>query len=297
MNRRYLLGVSLVLSMPTDFFAAEFLKRALGGEQAGGATAQASYFDSKGHLELHAGPGNVEITGWDKPEIHIEMTKRGADLEKIEAEVEIKDKATKAKIKTKYDDQKVDAAIDYKISVPLFTAISVKTKSGNITIKNVINLTKAETVSGAIVASDLGKGIEAKTESGDINVAFASRCYGKVDAESKSGAVTASNTAGPVKIETKSGSVKLQSRVLSTKDTVDVETKSGNIIFIAPAKAQFTVKAKTKSGAIKGDLPWERSKKDEAKPPVGDEAKAKLGKGYAEIKLESSSGNIEVRQQ
>ena len=299
MTIRYLFCVSLLMGTSGQIVSGDFLKRAFGNE----VTEHKTYtydFDVKGQVQVEAAAGTVEITGWSKPQINIEATKRGQskkELAKLKADIEVKDKEAKAKIKTVFKESHVNAVIDYTISVPHQCKVSVDTGSGNITIKNIHNNIDTHTGSGKTLISDARNKVQAKSGSGNITIMYANKGYGDTEVKTGSGNIVVSNAGGSVDAYTASGLLQVDHRALSAKDDITLKTASGNIALTLPTNVNAQIKASTTSGTIApGNFPWER-KKELVKRWAGEEATLTLGKGHAQVKLSSASGSIAVQQQ
>jgi hypothetical protein len=144
----------------------------------------------------------------------------------------------------------------------------------------------ASTVSGDVHATDLRGAVRASSVSGDVDV----------------------SADGPVKATSVSGDVAATVRRLGGEGGVKLSTVSGDVTLRLPAGADADLSARTLSGRIESDFPVRLGSMDEGRNDdrdggfvrvnvrIGHEARARLGRGGPEIKINTVSGDITLRQ-
>ncbi len=254
-------------------------------------------FDVRGELEIKNGAGSISIQGSDQNKLTVAWTKNGKtkeDLAALEPVIEIRDKETEAYVKVRMLQPVENASIDFNITVPRYAEVKVEAGSGNVIIRSIKSQMKLVSGAGSVAITDARKEIEVRTGSGNVDVSYGADGFGKTDIKTGSGNVSVANSGSSVDIKTGSGLVEVKQRVLPAKEDIDIKTSTGNIILSLPRDVNATVQAGTKTGNIGNGANWERKKK-KVNIPTGDEAKLVLGKGFADIKLATTTGSIAVQ--
>ncbi|MFC5832792.1 DUF4097 family beta strand repeat-containing protein [Nonomuraea insulae] len=127
--------------------------------------------------------------------------------------------------------------VSYQVEVPRGLRVKVGSDSGNLTLKNLSGELEATTDSGAIQASELtGKQVVTKTDSGDMNLAFAGQ-PDQVTTTTDSGKTVIQVPQGPYNIVTKTDSgnqdIKAAS-VPSAQRTIKLSSDSGDMEVMTP---------------------------------------------------------------
>lgn len=158
--------------------------------------------------------------------------------------------------------------IDYEISVPKTTNVSVNSGAGNIRVESIGGFVHANTGSGDIAVNSVGpdsrlvtgsgnldlQGVHGmllvKTGSGNVNVRDSDVSNSQLRVGS--GTITATNLKGGVRASTGNGAM-----TMAGTPTSDWEMRTGNgaITFQANGSAKFELDAETGSGTIDSSLP------------------------------------------
>jgi len=221
--------------------------------------------------------GNVQIEGWKKDVVEVEIKKRAAkkeDLQKVDVTLSSNapdgGRADRINIAASMEGSgwlsgswdNVVPCVDYKIHVPkkmlrtitinvasanvqvdsleLDDALSVKTASGQVSITDVEAAVDVNTSSGQVLIDDVDGTVDVDTSSGFISVKDVDK---KVRVGSSSGAVQLKKIDGDASASTSSGSVNMH----DVKGDVAASTSSGSINLSDVAGA---VTASASSGAI-----------------------------------------------
>ncbi len=150
--------------------------------------------------------------------------------------------------------------------------LGISSVSGNIDLTGTADRAHLETVSGDIRARGIGGQIKFESVSGDID--FDGADYRELNAGSVS------------------GGIKLRGKP-DKSARVDVETMSGDVHLYMPGDASMHLHASSFSGSIRSDF---GSVKEPDHGP-GSSLDATSGAGDGQVKLESFSGDIEIRKQ
>jgi len=236
-----------------------------------------------GSLDLSQVSGDVRITTGRTNEIRVEAVKRVRFRDPDEAKrmlselrVDVNQMGSRLEVRTTYPrtaNRNFSASVDYTITVPPTTAVSLKTISGDVSVNGVRGEVRAETVSGNVEVIATPNLVLAKAVSGDVHArdigAPVSLTLGTV-----SGTVTASALkvraldAGTVSGNLQLSSVQVE-RLTAKTVSGDIEfdgslasggryefnAHSGGIRLTLANPTGFELDASTFSGSIRSDFP------------------------------------------
>lgn len=181
--------------------------------------------------------GSIKVSGWDQPRVRIHAVKRvksrdtGAAQQAMKAlRIEVRQTDRSLRVDTVYPKKNdlglfdalfgggsnVNSSVQYEISVPRSTNLSV------------------DTVNGAIRIRDVSGELDLDTTNGKINVA---NC---------SGSVEASTTNGGIDVELVS---------VSRGRDMEFSTTNGRISLTVPSTLAADINAATTNGSVRSDLP------------------------------------------
>jgi hypothetical protein len=217
--------------------------------------------------------GHVRVSTWDQPrvKVHAEKsvrTRNAADAKEAMAALRIDVTAQPGSLKVetrqpkKGDDwgilqllsgSHVESNVDYDIVVP-----------------RLMRSVAAETVNGAIEATDLSGAIRLETTNGRID---ATRCSGRVDAS------------------TTNGGIRAQLMAVDASSHMTFETTNGAIAVELPRSFSAHIDAETTNGAVQTDFPVtvQGTQKNELHGMIGNG-------GGAELKLSTTNGGIQIKR-
>lgn len=218
-------------------------------------------FDLEGTLVVENQTGSIYIKTWSLPKIALQAHKsaREKDLDHITITTGIEDQTLS--IKTAYDEKKIKGDVDYYLMIPASLHVKLATKSGSVKVKNI-------------------KGcIEAKVESGAIEVAHAQN------------SLFLKNNYGPITVSMK-----------ELNPTCHLLIEASSLIHLTlPKDANADIYAKAPVGTITSEhyltlKPLTTKLNHQAWTSFKKEVHATLGKGGAEISLRSSNGSIKITE-
>lgn len=197
-------------------------------------------------LDLDTG-GNVEIAGWDKPEIAVTVAIGGDDADRVNVDFE----PSSSGLRVHSDCEKhrhADIDLHFTIKVPDMCDVSIDSKGGEIAIQGVEGELSGKTMGGALELARVKGGIRLETMGGAVKVED-SEADGTVS--TMGGEVTIRNVKGNLKGSTMGGSVtydNVTGRSASSGDEdVHISTMGGDIKI---GKAEGKVNAKTMGGDV-----------------------------------------------
>ena len=286
---------------------------ALGAAQAGTPINETRAVSSTARIDVSNVKGSVTVSGWDKAEVAISGT-LGDGAKKLSVEgggdrlsikVEAPDK--QGWFSWGADTRMGDSLLDIK--VPKGAEMKIEVVSADVSLSGVAGRTlNVDSVSGKLHLDSGAKEVELDSVSGDIDVTgVADRAH----VETVSGNIRARGLGGQVKFETVSGDIDAENggyreinagtvsgdvNLRGKPDAgarVDVETMSGDVHLYLPADVSARLNASSFSGRIRSDF----GSVTEPEHGPGSSLEATAGSGGGQVKLETFSGDIDIRKQ
>ncbi len=292
-------------------FAAAFLI-ALGGR----ALAEEYNFDYQKivdvsepvKLKLYLIKGNVTITGGSDNRVVIEAVKRvrGSNFDEAEEvadhiEIKVKSGKDEVDIETNYlrmvnrgrsfwskvfgtGGTDSYGAVDFNITVPTRTSVSVMCLNGDIEVSSVQGKVVLENLSGSTRGEYIFGPISLIQPTGDVDLNW---IEGDIKLKSTSSKISIIQVRGAIDLATAAGTVNVQTELDSPKEYF-VETTSGSITFGIPVSSSGRLKVETDGGEIRTEVPV-TIESISRKRLLG-----KIGEGGPKISLSSGTGNVDV---
>lgn len=246
--------------------------------------------------------GKIVIEGWDKNEVYL-TGELGNSVKELETSV------SKSSVQISVDNQNwrnIDNT-ELRLRVPNGASISVTAVSADIDVAGLDNekLT-VSSVSGDVTVAASSQRVTIESVSGDVNFSGETT---RISAESVSGDLDLSGISGEIEATTVSGEMVLQAGLIDTAklETVSgdirtagelsgngrlsAESMSGDITIMLPAEQSGLFKAESFSGRIETDF----GAVEEARHGPGRHLKFVAGSSAAEVRAESFSGNIRLK--
>jgi len=198
-------------------------------------------------LDLDTG-GDVEITGWDKPEIAVRVDIGGDDADRVD--VEFDDGASFLNVHSDCSKKRhVDVDVRFIIKVPKRCDVRIESMGGEVAIEGVEGNLSGKTMGGALELARVKGEIDLETMGGRVRVED-SEAEGKV--HTMGGEVVIRNVKGNLRGSTMGGAVtydNVTGRSASSKDEEEmhISTMGGDINV---ANTDKKVSAKTMGGDI-----------------------------------------------
>jgi hypothetical protein len=250
-------------------------------------------------LDFSTYDGSIEVRGWDKQEVVIEIEKRGADKAATDG---IQVDATQNGNTITVTIQKPRTSVQIHglginltpsahivASVPRSSNLTARSGDGSITLRSLSGKVDLETKDGSVrveeVAGDL------KIRSGDGSV-IARDIDGRADIRTDDGSVNLDGRLKAVQLETRDGGATLTARPGSAMDADwEVRTGDGSVVVELPNGFNADLDAHTGDGAINlhGAAGVETAGRDK------HTATGKIGAGGKSLRLQTGDGSITVR--
>lgn len=248
--------------------------------------------------------GSVVVRPWDRPEVLVEIEKRGSDKEAVDG-IQIVaegggDRISVEARKPATEKEFIGIGIHHSTSarlvasVPRGSALTVTTRDGSITVERVDGRLELRTDDGSVRVSEAAGDLLIVTRDGSIVL---ERVAGRIDARTGDGGIRVTGAPPALQLETRDGSVVVRAE----PDTVmqedwSVRTGDGSVVVELPAGFGAEIDAETQDGSVRSELdltgaPAAEGDRREARRHL----RGRLGAGGRVLKLRTNDGSIRLR--
>jgi DUF4097 and DUF4098 domain-containing protein YvlB len=251
-------------------------------------------------LTLTTFDGSIEVRGWDRNEVLVEVEKSGSDqavvdrigLRAAQAGNTITIEAIRPSPITTTGLRRGPGA-SLVVSVPKQTALSARSGDGSITIRSIAGKVDLETEDGSVHLEDVTGALTARTVDGSIHVRGID---GSVQARTGDGSIGIDGTLSGLIAETNDGSIQISARRGSRADADwEITTGDGSISMDVPEGLSADVEARTGDGPIRVrnlGVPAGKPEGDEDRD--GNYRRFQIGGGGKLVRLKTSDGSITI---
>ena len=260
-------------------------------------------FKVTGTPELHLTTfdGGIEIQAWDKPDVAIDVEKRGATKEAVDSlEVKASQQGNRIELEVKRPRSETFSGFGFHqsasarliVSVPRDVNITARTGDGSIKVERVSGRFELRTGDGGINAVDVGGELVLDTGDGSVTVEGA---RGRLEVDTGDGGVNVAGRLTAVKLHTGDGSIVYRAESGSEmSDNWEITTGDGGVTLYLPQNFGAEIDAHTGDGSIRNDLDIlggpERERGENRRTLRG-----RLGGGGREIRVRTGDGTIRFR--
>lgn len=256
----------------------------------------------EGIPELHLATfdGAIEVQSWERPEVVVEIEKRGPTREAVESlTVESTRDGNRIDVQAKRPRTEtfhsfgfnVSTSAKLIVSVPRRADIVARTGDGSIRVERVNGRLELRTGDGAIRASDVNGELLFNTGDGSIVVDGAE---GRLALETGDGGVNVTGQLSSVKMHTGDGSIVYRAEPgAAMTDDWEISTGDGSVSLYLPKTFAANLDAHTGDGAIRNDLEIIREGSDESNRRT---IRGRLGEGGRRLRVRTGDGSIFLRE-
>jgi hypothetical protein len=187
-------------------------------------------------LSLYTFDGAVEVRGWDRPEVVVEIEKRAEDKEAVDKITVLAEQTgKKIQIDVRHSGSRTFVGIGsftspsarLIVNAPHKINLEVRTADGNIVVERLEGKLELRTADGRIRATESGGDLLAESGDGSLTL---EDVMGRVEARTEDGGITVSGVPGAVRARSGDGSIALRIRrgAVMTEDWM-VATSDGSI--------------------------------------------------------------------
>lgn len=255
--------------------------------------------DGTADVRLATFDGSIQIRSWDKPEVLVEIEKRGpskAAVESLQIVEEQEGNAIALEVKRPRNETfsgmgfRQAASASLVVSVPQTTNIRARSGDGSIKIERITGRIELRTGDGSIRATEVAGDLDFDTGDGSVVV---ERAEGQLAVDTGDGSVNVSGSLGRVKLHTGDGSV-IYRAVPGSRMTGswDITTGDGSVTMYLPRNLDAEIDAQTGDGRILNDLRIEQADRD-GRPRRT--LRGRLGSGGAVLRVRTGDGAIRLK--
>jgi hypothetical protein len=251
-------------------------------------------------LHLYTFDGAVEVRSWSRPEVAIEVEKRGQDKEAV-GRIQVRADRTgdRIQLEARHPDRSgvfigigQSPSARLVASVPRYTNLVVRSGDGSILVERVDGRIELRTDDGTIRAVSVSGDLLAESGDGGITL---EDVRGRIDARTDDGALRLTGTPSVLRARSGDGSVVLRLRP-ETAMTADwsVVTDDGSIEVDLPAGFNAELEADPGSdGRARSDLTLVNSSGGTREHRI---LRGRLGTGGHRLMLKTGDGTIRLRE-
>lgn len=249
--------------------------------------------------------GSVEVSVWEKDEVELQAD-LGDDVEELE--ISESSNGIRIRVRNESGSRHIDDT-DLFLRIPASAGLEVETVSADINVEGSSGkLVQVNTVSGDVEIIASPQRIEIHSVSGDVEYegdvsrSSVETVSGEITLYGMTGEITVSTVSGDVSLTTTevdqarfeavSGDLKLDLAV-GDGGRLTSDSMSGDLVLRLPAEQQGSFTAQTFSGDVRSDF----GKASGQSRGPGSLLEYREGSNDAAIRLESFSGDIQIRRQ
>lgn len=243
--------------------------------------------------------GSIKVTAWNKSTISVKAVKRAGTKEQL-ALLNIKETHNDNKITIAticHDPSNTTPSIDYEITVPKQTAITLSTENGSITLQDIAAPIRATTHCGTIDIQGSTNTIAAViVEKGNIIIKSPRNA---VQATTNKGSVTITDSHNSIVASTENGTISLQCAHVPSTGKINLTSTYGDINLSLPGNVNADFHARTTYGTLTCQhhitlKPFTTQLDRKAWRRFRKEVDGVLGTGEAQISIVSYKSHIRV---
>jgi DUF4097 and DUF4098 domain-containing protein YvlB len=245
-------------------------------------------------LVLSTFDGSIEIRAWDRPEVSVEIEKRGPNKRQTD-EIEVKASQSGNRITVEVRaPERTGAHIGFSqsrsarliVSVPRETNLDARTGDGSISIERVAGKVQLNTGDGSVKVTEMAGELRAHTGDGSMSL---DRVDGRVDADTGDGSITLNGKLEGVRLRSGDGSLRLRANSGSRMgDDWDIRTSDGSVTLELPDQFDADLDAHTGDGGV--TIRTMSVKGDVSKNTV----RGQLGNGGRSLRVNTGDGGIVI---
>ena len=242
--------------------------------------------------------GAIQVRPWDRPEVLVEIEKRGSDKEAvagIQVVSESKGDAISVDVRKPASEKEfiglgIHQSTSAKLiaSVPRGSKLMLTTRDGAITVERIDGRLELRTDDGSVRVSEAPGDVTIVTRDGSITL---ERVAGRIDARTGDGSIRLTGAPSSLLLETRDGSVVVRAeRDTTMQSDWSVRSGDGSVTIELPEGFAAEIDAETQDGSVRTDLPVSGASAEKKRHLRG-----KLGAGGKLLKVRTGDGSIRLR--
>jgi DUF4097 and DUF4098 domain-containing protein YvlB len=243
--------------------------------------------------------GSIQIQSWDKPDVLVEIEKRGPTREAVDQlEIKTSQDGNTIELEVKQPRRETFTGIGLHrsasarliVSVPRHADVRARSGDGSIHIERVNGRIDLNTGDGSIRAADVAGELTLHTGDGSVTVEGAE---GRLDLETGDGSVNVTGKLTGVRLHTGDGSIVYRAQPgTAMAEDWEITTGDGGVSLYLPSDFSAELDAHTGDGSIRNDLSVESGGQGEASRRT---VKGRIGAGGRQLRIRTGDGAIRLR--
>jgi hypothetical protein len=259
-------------------------------------------FTVSGTPELRIGTfdGAIEVRSWDEPDVLVEIEKRGATREAVDAlRVVTSQDGPRIEVEVKRPESESFGGIGiYRtasarliVSVPRKVNLVARSGDGSIRVDRVNGRIELRTADGAIRAAEVSGELILNTGDGSVSVTDAE---GRLEVDTGDGGVTISGRLSGVKLRTGDGAITYRAEPESRMaENWDISTGDGSVTLYLPGDFGAEIDAHTGDGTIRSELDVSGGGDPETRRRT---LRGRIGAGGRSLRIRTGDGSIRLKR-
>jgi Putative adhesin len=254
----------------------------------------------RAQLALSTFDGSIQVRGWDRNEVLVEVEKVGPDQQTVDR---IHVNATQDGGAITIDVPKPSPlattglrrtpGANLVVSVPFNAAVVARSGDGSIEVRRVNGKLDLDTGDGGVRVEEVAGALVVRTGDGNVS---GRKVDGQVEIHTGDGTVGLDGVLTGVRIETRDGAVEVTARPGSRTDSDwDVTSGDGDVHVEVPRGFGAEVDARTGDGRVRIESITDTGDAKQDEGEDRDSATGRLGGGGKALRLRTSSGSITVK--
>ena len=251
-------------------------------------------------LTLETFDGSIEVESWSRPEVSVEIQKRGPDRETAAA-LEVRASQEGNQVRVEAPRPRVTRefigignvsgpSVSFVVRVPENMTLTAVTRDGSIAVRKVQGTIALTSGDGSIRAEGVGGDIRARTDDGSVEILDVN---GRVSLESGDGSIRVEGRMEDLQAKTRDGAIVIEADEGSTMTRDwDVSTGDGSITFRVPRGFNAQIDAHSRDGRVRSEIEGLESgaEDDDDRGTL----RGRIGSGGHTVTLRSGDGSISV---
>jgi hypothetical protein len=252
-------------------------------------------------LALSTFDGNIEVRGWDRNEVLVEVEKRGPDQVTVD-KIQVKTAQDGGRITVDVPKPSPLATTGFRsspganlvVSVPQQTTVVARSGDGSITIRRVNGNIDLDTDDGAVRVEEIKGDLVIRTGDGAVD---GRHIEGSARIDTGDGSIRAEGILKGLELETRDGSVEVTARTGSVVESDwNVTTADGRVRLELPEGLNAELDAQCADGRVQVEkIAGQAADASGGQEHEHSSFRGRLGSGGKPLKIRSGSGSITVK--
>jgi hypothetical protein len=255
--------------------------------------------EESAHVSLSTFDGSIEVHGWDRALVEVNIEKRAASKELVESiEIAATQQGDQIRIQAKPPKSGTwetnvlrGSGMSAKLVayVPVNSHVTVDTADGSVAVERLNGVVELRTLDGSVIGVDLSGSLRVSTGDGSVRLESVA---GAVDVKTLDGSIVFSGRPEALKLLSSDGSVvvRIGEGVPMATDW-EINTFDGGVELHLPSTFDALIDARTEDGRVSSDAMVAESGGERSRR----ELLGRMGAGGHTIKIRTGDGRISVR--